>query len=117
MNLPERNEKIFAMRESGATYSKIAKDFDISIERARHIYLRLKELKDNFDSSPVFKKRLSKKVQIALTEYFGSEDILENPQIIADMSAVKILKIRKIGRKSLNEIATALHEAGYERWY
>jgi hypothetical protein len=38
MKLPERNEKIFAMRESGATYSKMAKDFDISIERARQIY-------------------------------------------------------------------------------
>jgi DNA-directed RNA polymerase alpha subunit len=38
---------------------------------------------------------------------------LENPQIIADMSVGKILRIKKIGKKSLNEITNALHEAGY----
>jgi len=113
MSLAERNEKIFNMRETGAEYSKIAKDYDISIERARQIYLQLKERKDNFDSYPVLKKRLSKRFQRALTEYYGSEDILENPQIIAGMSVGKILQIRKIGRKALKEITNALHEAGY----
>ena len=112
MNLPERNEKIFAMRETGAKYSKIAKAFDISVERARQIYLKLKERKDKFDSYPTLKKQLSKRVQTALTEYYGSEDILKNPQMIADMGVSKILKIKKIGRKALNEIAIVLRAAG-----
>ncbi len=93
MSLPERDEKIFAMRETGATYREIAKAFNISVERTRQIYLRLKERKDNFDSYPFLKKRLSKRVQRALTEHFGSEDILENPQIIAEMGVSKILHI------------------------
>jgi len=112
MNMHERNEKIFAMRESGATYSKMAKDFDISIERARQIYLRLKELKDNFDSYPTFKKRLSKRVQHALTSYYGSEEILENPRIIAAISPRELEKIPNIGKISMHEIARALREAG-----
>lgn len=111
MNLPERDEKIFAMRETGATYSKVAKAFDISVERARQIYLQLKEKKDNFDSYPVLKKRLSKRVQRALTDHFGSKDILENPQTIADMGVGKILQIKNIGRKSLREIAISLRAA------
>jgi hypothetical protein len=112
MNLPERDENIFAMRETGAKYSKIAQAYDISVERARQIYLKLKGKKDNFDSYPLLKKQLSKRVQIALIEYFGSEDILENPQMIADMGVSKILKIKKIGRKALKEIAIALRAAG-----
>ena len=112
MNLPERDQKIFAMRETGVTYSKIAKAFDISRARAQQIHSKLKERKDNFDSYPFLKKRLSKRVQTALTEYFGSEDILENPQMIADMGVVKVLQIKNLGRKSLNEIAVAMHAAG-----
>jgi hypothetical protein len=113
MNLAERDEKIFAMRETGATYREIANSFDISDGRAWQICLKLKERKDNFDSYPVFKKRLSKRFQRALTEYYGSEDILENPQIIAGMSVGKILQIKKIGRKALKEISNALNEVGY----
>ena len=30
MNLPERNEKIFNMRETGATYREIAEAFNIN---------------------------------------------------------------------------------------
>jgi len=82
MNLPERNEKIFAMRETGAKYGEIAKAFDISKASVRQIYLKLKEIKDNYDSYTLLKKLLSRRVQIILIEYFGSEDILENPQMI-----------------------------------
>jgi DNA-directed RNA polymerase alpha subunit len=116
MDLSERTEKIFNMRETGAKYSEIAKDHNISLERVRQIYLKLKELKDNFDSPVVFKKRLSKRIKRALTEYYGSEDILENPQIIADMSVGKILRIKNIGRKSLKEISNALNEVGCIGW-
>ncbi len=116
MNLSERDEKIFNMREAGAKYIEIAKDFDISRSRAQQIYFKLKELKDNFDSPVVFKKRLSKRIKRALTEYYGSEDILENPQIIADMSVGKILRIKNIGRKSLKEISKVLNEVGYNGW-
>lgn len=112
MNMQERNEKIFAMRESGASYAQIAKDFDVSVERVRQIYLRLKELKDNFDSYPIFKKRLSKRVQHALTKYYGSEEILENPSILAAINPGELWKIRDIGKKSIHEIARALREAG-----
>jgi len=112
MNLPERDEKIFAMREARASCCEIANAFDISRSRVQQIHSKLKDRKDNFDSYPLLKKQLSRRVQIALTEYFGSEDILKNPQMIADMGVNKILKIRKIGKYSLNEIAIALLAAG-----
>jgi hypothetical protein len=107
-----RNEKIFVIRKSGATYGKIAKDFDISIERARQIFLKLKELIDNFDSYPIFKMRLSKGVQHVLMRCFGSEETLKNPRIITAMSPAELWKIPKIGKISINEIARALREAG-----
>ena len=113
MNLSERNEKIFAMRESGATYRQIADSFGICVERARCIYLKLKENKENSDSYPTFKKLVSKRVRNALTWHFQSESILENPQIIADMGSGKILKIHNIGRKSLKEIEDALRTIGF----
>lgn len=112
MNLPERDEKIFAMRETGATYSKIAEAFDISRSRAQQIHTKLKDIKDNFNLYPALKKRLSKRIQTALIEYFGSEDILQNPQTIADMGVSKILQIKNIGRKSLKEIAMVLRAVG-----
>ena len=112
MNLPERDEKIFAMREAGASCREIANAFDISRSRVQQIHSKLKDRKDNFDSYPLLKKRLSKRVRSALTKHFGSEDILENPQMIADMSISNLLRIKNIGRKSLKEITIALREAG-----
>lgn len=112
MNLAERNEKIFAMRESGATYRQIADSYGLCVESVRRIYLKLKDKKENSESYPTFKKLVSKRVQNALTWHFQSESILENPQIIADMDSGKLLKIYNLGRKSLKEIEDALRTIG-----
>jgi len=38
---------------------------------------------------------------------------LDNPQKIAGLDRVKLAKIKNLGRKSLKEIAFALHAIGY----
>jgi len=45
---PERDERIFEMRENGATYQRIGEQFDISRERARQIYKREQRKKNYY---------------------------------------------------------------------
>lgn len=46
---PERNERIFKMRENGATYTHISEKFGISRQRARQIYEREQREKNYYN--------------------------------------------------------------------
>ena len=121
MDIRERDENIYAMRINGAFYHEIAKSFGISKERARMIYLSLKERKENFDSWPPLKRMVSVQVQNALSAYFKTEDTLNNPQIIADMKMYDVWRIKNIGKKSIMEIRAALISTGCiikdDKWF
>ena len=60
-----------------------------------------------------FKSFLSPAVRKALVEYWGSDEIIDQPEIIAELGAEGISRINRIGRKSLDEIVLALHRLGY----
>jgi len=58
-------------------------------------------------------KILSTRPKNALTDYFRGEDILDNPQKLAELGRVKLAKIKNLGQKSVKEIGSALHALGY----
>lgn len=60
-----------------------------------------------------FKAAISPAVRTALTDYWGNEDILSRPEIIADLGAEGVSRINRIGRKSLLQIARALESCGH----
>ncbi len=121
MDQSERDEKIYIMREKGASYPAIAKTFNISTERVRQIYFRIKDRKENFDSWPPLKQLLSYRVQNALTNYFKNQNILESPQKIAALGRDDVRRIKNIGKKSIRELAFALHTLGLirqdDKWF
>jgi len=61
---------------------------------------------------PPLKRKLSKRTQKARVKHFGSESILEEPQKIALLGSLQILRINNVGRKSLREISSALFSLG-----
>jgi hypothetical protein len=112
IDFTERNGRIYALREKGATLKEIADMFHLSRERVRRIHLETKDRKENYDSWPPLKKMLSPRVQNALESYFVNEEILKNPWKIAAAGRYKIAAIKNIGKISLREIALALYELG-----
>jgi len=60
------------------------------------------------ENSPSFKTAISPSIRKALTEFWGNEEIIDQPEIIADIGPIGISRINRIGRKSLCEIAHAL---------
>jgi hypothetical protein len=113
MNLEKREEEIYKLRNQGATFSHIASAFSISRSRAQQLYVRKKYMKEVFETLPPLRKLLSKRTQKVLDNYFKGENILENPQKIADLGWNRMLKIKNIGRKSLREITFALYDLSY----
>jgi hypothetical protein len=113
MNLEKREEEIYKLRNQGATFSHIASAFSISRSRAQQLYVRKKYMKEVFETLPPLRKLLSKRTQKVLDNYFKGENILENPQKIADLGWNSMLKIKNIGRKSLREITFALYDLSY----
>jgi hypothetical protein len=67
----------------------------------------------NTPASPAFKKSLSPSVRKALVEFWGSEEIINQPEILADLGPESIGRINRIGSKSLSTIAQALNSSGY----
>lgn len=49
----------------------------------------------------------------ALIQYWGNEDIVFRPEIIVDLGPEHISRIKRIGRKSLEQIAQALKFSGH----
>jgi hypothetical protein len=113
IDLAERNERIFALRENGNALNEIGNLFHLSKERVRQIHLEIKEKKENFDLWPPLKKVFSRRIQNALESYFVGSDILGNPQKIVAAGRDGIERIKNIGKKSIREIALALYELGY----
>ena len=108
MDKDKRENEIYELREQGLTYSHIASLFDISRSRAHQIFRIAKYKRDNLETLPPLKRKLSKRTQNALVKHFGSESILEEPQKIALLGSLQILRINNVGRKSLREISSAL---------
>ena len=70
-------------------------------------------MKEVFETLPPLRKLLSKRTQKVLDNYFKGENILENPQKIADLGWNQTPKIKNIGRKSLREITFALYDLSF----
>ena len=64
-------------------------------------------------SGTSFKRALSPAIRKALVEFWGSEEIFEQPEIIMDLGPIGISRINRIGKKSLWQIAMALDSLGY----
>jgi len=58
-------------------------------------------------------KAISSPARKALLKYWGSEDILRQPEILVDLGPEAIIRISRIDRKSLWQIALALNDFGY----
>ncbi|MEA3415166.1 MAG: hypothetical protein U9R02_03270 [Thermodesulfobacteriota bacterium] len=81
--------------------------------RVTQLYYRTRYKKEHYDTWPPLMKMLSTRPKNALTNYFRNENILDNPQKIAGLGRVKLAKIKNLGRRSVKEIAFALHAIGY----
>jgi len=73
----------------------------------------MESVKDHSPAASSFKTALTPTVRKVLQEFWGSEEIIEQPEIIVDLGADGISRINRIGRKSLHEIAQALDSFGY----
>ena len=123
MKFSERYEQIYELKESGLTFKEIGGKYSISGEMARHIYLKIREYKENYDSYPPLKKLLPTLTQRALINWFADEHILEHPEkIIAGTKFSNISrKVPCIGKIGANRISQALIELGYlkpdDKWF
>jgi len=113
MNMDQRDEEIWRLRKEGATFSQIAKRFDISSGRVEQICCRRQDRIDNFDKWPPLKKLLPVRVQNVLIKAFGNEEILKNPERLASMGHDVFLTWRNFGRKSAKALVDALESLGY----
>ena len=104
---------IFDLRNSGYNYSKISKKLNVSYDYARNIYFKMAVKPENTDVISKFQKSLSQRAQNALIDYFGGIDIFINPNRLADSGKNRLLKIKNLGRKTINEIASSLEKHGF----
>ena len=107
------HKRIFDLRNSGYSYSKISKKLNVSYDYARNIYFKMAVKPENTDVISKFQKSLSQRAQNALIDYFGGIDIFINPNRLADSGKNKLLKIKHLGRKTINEIASSLEKYGF----
>ena len=115
-DLQKRDKKIFELKQQGKTFKEIAALYNFSSSRACYIYHREKEKYDNDDKWPPLKKMLSTRTKTCLVNHFtyhGYENILNNPQKIAELSEKELLRIKNFGKKSLKGLLNALHGLGY----
>src|SRR6185369_14549450 len=102
MDLSQRNEKIYELRKSGAPFTEIAKMFNISGTRARHIYIKLNKINDKHDYLPPLRKILSARMQKALIIILNDEDIFDNPEkIVLGIKLSRLKYFPNIGDKSI----------------
>ncbi|MDL2124619.1 MAG: hypothetical protein LWX51_16425 [Deltaproteobacteria bacterium] len=107
------HKRIFDLRNSGYNYSKISKKLNVSYDYARNIYFKMAVKPENTDVISKFQKSLSQRAQNALIDYFGGIDIFINPNRLADSGKNKLFKMKNLGRKTINEIASSLEKHGF----
>ena len=116
----QRNERIFKQREQGGTYREISALFGISPARVRQICSREKRRFERRQSVPTLKTLVSQRLQNALQYNLYNQNLMENPEQIVALGSQKILRIKNIGRKSIEELADALLRLGLireaDRW-
>ena len=108
-----RDETIYELRRSGVKYVEISKRYDISICRARQIFVRMNGIHGN--AAPPLKKHLSMRLQNALRYFFKDDRILEKPEKILTLKPSEIRRIPCIGEKSVLQLVDALILLGYCR--
>jgi len=69
--------------------------------------------KEYISSAGSFKTSISPAVRKALIKFWGTEDIVDQPEILVELGPDGVSRINRIGRKSLHEIARALDSCGY----
>lgn len=108
----ERREKVYALREEGMTFREIGLRFGFSNERARQLYLQVKEERELLKRHP-FAVRLSARSRNGLARYFGDESIIDDPSRVAKLGRKRLGRIRNLGVMSIDEISKTLYELGY----
>ena len=64
-------------------------------------------------SGSSFNMTIPPQIKKALVKYWGSEEIIDHPEIIVELGPGFISRINRIGSKSLVQIAQALDALGY----
>lgn len=114
MEMRERNQIIYEMRESGSKYTEIAKLFDIGKGRVRDIYLKDKMKRDHVEEIPVLVRMLSTRVKTALLRLFKDKHILDDPQNIIDgIKFSELMNVPFLSKKSRQELIDTLIALGY----
>jgi hypothetical protein len=84
-----------------------------AVKSLKYITAVMNSVKVYTSSGSSFKTAIPPTIKKALVEFWGSEEIVEQPEIIVDLGAASISRINRIGRKSLRRIAHALDTFGY----
>jgi len=110
-----RYEEIYELKKAGLTFKEIAKKYSISGTMARHIYIKIRKFKENYDSYPPLRKLLPTLTQRGLIHWFDDVHILEHPEkIIAKIKFSDISKrVPCIGKIGASKLSQALIDLGY----
>ncbi len=109
----KRNHEIYLMRKAGKTLEEIGEKYGLTRERIRQLYEAQRKKHEMINTWTAFRKMLSARSQKCLITHFGSEDIFSHPEEIASKSYTELLRIKNIGKKSIEEIIDTLRKLGY----
>ena len=115
MIIRNRYEEIYELKKAGLTFKEIAKKYSISGTMARHIYIKIREFKENYDSYPPLRKLLPTLTQRGLIHWFDDVHILEHPEKIIAKTRLSDLRRKApcIGKIGANKLSQALIDLGY----
>jgi hypothetical protein len=113
MDKEKREDEIYELRRQGLTYRNIASLYNIHKSRAEQIYKGAKYKREVLPTLTPLRRLLSNRTQKALVKHFGGDDILDEPQKIAELGRKRLLRVCNIGRISLREISSTLHFLGF----
>ncbi|OGR07228.1 MAG: hypothetical protein A2511_12495 [Deltaproteobacteria bacterium RIFOXYD12_FULL_50_9] len=69
--------------------------------------------KTNLPPANSLRAAISPTARKALVSFWGNEEIINKPEIIAELGADNVARINRIGNKSLFKIAEFLNSQGY----
>ena len=110
-NISDRDRTILEMRKQGISYSKIAREFNISSTRVKHIEVKYYQEKALSDKWPLY-SFLTNRTRNALRNYFGDK-VFSNPVILHKYGRRRIARLKNIGKYSLREMDKALECLGF----